>query len=169
MPEKIAVGTGFVEKAVGFAGSFSQRPVSYTHLTQQLARNVFLTHKVSWQRKIQEIFISFQLERIYSKDDILEFYINNIYFSDGYYGIQAASRGYFDQDVSELNLSQIAFLCAIPNNPTPVSYTHLIRILFGTGTCRQFPNLTFAPRKTCHIWAATSRFNAINVTARLSI
>ena len=87
-------------------------------ITQQLARNVFLTHKVSWQRKIQEIFISFQLERIYSKDDILEFYINNIYFSDGYYGIQAASRGYFDQDVSELNLSQIAFLCAIPNNPT---------------------------------------------------
>lgn len=87
-------------------------------ITQQLARNVFLTHKVSWERKVQEIFISFQLERLYSKDDILEFYINNIYFSDGYYGIQAASRGYFDQDVSELDLSQIAFLCAIPNNPT---------------------------------------------------
>lgn len=87
-------------------------------ITQQLARNIFLTHQVSWQRKIEEIFISFELEDLYSKDEILEFYVNNIYFSNGYYGIQAASKGYFGQEVCDLSLSQIAFLCAIPNNPT---------------------------------------------------
>ncbi len=54
----------------------------------------------------------------YTKDQILEFYLNNIYYGNGYYGIGAAGRGYFDSGVDELDLSQIAFLCAIPNNPT---------------------------------------------------
>ena len=87
-------------------------------ITQQLSRNVFLTHKVSWQRKVEEIFISLELEKKYSKEDIMEYYLNNIYFSNGYYGIQAASQGYFGKDADELSLSQIAFLCAIPNSPT---------------------------------------------------
>lgn len=87
-------------------------------ITQQLSRNVFLTHKVSWQRKVEEIFISLELEQKYSKEDIMEFYLNNIYFSNGYYGIQAASQGYFNKNADELSLSQIAFLCAIPNSPT---------------------------------------------------
>lgn len=87
-------------------------------ITQQLSRNVFLTHKVSWQRKVEEIFIAVQLEKKYTKEDIMEFYLNNIYFSNGYYGIQAASKGYFKKDANELSLSQIAFLCAIPNSPT---------------------------------------------------
>lgn len=86
-------------------------------ITQQLARNIYLTHTVKWERKVEEIFIAMALERKYSKEEILEFYINNIYFSNGYYGIQAASRGYFSKDVSELSLSEIAFLCAIPNSP----------------------------------------------------
>ena len=87
-------------------------------ITQQLSRNVFLTHKVSWQRKVEEIFISVELEKKYSKEDIMEYYLNNIYFSNGYYGIQAASQGYFGKNADELSLSQIAFLCAIPNSPT---------------------------------------------------
>ncbi len=87
-------------------------------ITQQLSRNVFLTHKVSWQRKVEEIFISIELEKKYSKEDIMEYYLNNIYFSNGYYGIQAASQGYFGKDVEELSLSQITFLCAIPNGPS---------------------------------------------------
>ena len=87
-------------------------------ITQQLSRNVFLTHKVSWQRKVEEIFISIELEKKYSKEDIMEFYLNNVYFSKGYYGIQAASQGYFNKNVDELSLSQIAFLCAIPNGPS---------------------------------------------------
>ena len=87
-------------------------------ITQQLARNVFLSHERTWERKMEEIFIATELEKKYSKDKILEFYLNNIYFGNGYYGIQAASRGYFDLDVKNLNLSQMVFLCAIPNNPT---------------------------------------------------
>lgn len=87
-------------------------------ITQQLARNIFLTHQVSWERKTEEIFVSLELEKIYSKTKILEFYINNIYFMNGYYGIEAASKGYFNKSVNELSLSQIAFLCAVPNNPT---------------------------------------------------
>lgn len=87
-------------------------------ITQQLSRNVFLSHHVSWQRKVEEIFIATELEKKYSKEDIMEFYLNNIYFSSGYYGIQAASKGYFRKEVDQLSLSQIAFLCAIPNSPT---------------------------------------------------
>lgn len=87
-------------------------------ITQQLARNIFLNQDKTWQRKIEEMFIATELEKKYSKNQILEYYLNNIYFGNGYYGIQAASIGYFNIGASELNLSQIAFLCAIPNNPT---------------------------------------------------
>lgn len=87
-------------------------------ITQQLARTVFLTQDKTWQRKVEEIFIATELEKKYSKTEILEFYLNNIYFGNGYYGIQAASMGYFNTEVKNLDLSQIAFLCAIPNNPT---------------------------------------------------
>lgn len=87
-------------------------------ITQQLARNIFLTHEVSFERKFKEIFIAMELERKYSKDLILEFYLNNIYFANGYYGIEAASRGYFGKGVSDLSLGEITFLCAVPNNPT---------------------------------------------------
>lgn len=87
-------------------------------ITQQLARTVFLTNEVSYERKLKEIFIAVELENKYSKNLIMEFYLNNIYFANGHYGIGAASNGYFSKNVSELSLSEIAFLCAIPNNPT---------------------------------------------------
>lgn len=87
-------------------------------ITQQLARNVFLTHQVSMERKVKEMFIAREIEKKYSKEQILEFYINNIYFGNGYYGIEAASRGYFSKSVTELSLGEIAYICAIPNNPT---------------------------------------------------
>ena len=87
-------------------------------ITMQLARNTFLNQNKNWRRKVEEIFIARELEKVYEKEDILEFYINNIYFGNGYYGIQSASRGYFNKTVDRLNLSEIAFLCAIPNNPT---------------------------------------------------
>ncbi len=86
-------------------------------ITQQLARNIYLTHTVNWERKVEEIFISMALEKQYTKEEILEFYINNVYFSNGYYGIQAASQGYFHKGAEELSLSEAAFLCAIPNSP----------------------------------------------------
>ncbi len=87
-------------------------------ITQQLARNIFLSHERTWERKIEEMFLAVEMEKVYSKNKIMEFYLNNVYFSSGYYGIQAASKGYFNTEVSNLSLSQIAFLCAIPNNPS---------------------------------------------------
>lgn len=87
-------------------------------ITQQLAKNIYLTNTVSYERKIREIFCALALEEKYSKDEILEFYINNIYFGNGYYGIGSASLGYFSKPVSELSVNEIAFLCAIVNNPT---------------------------------------------------
>ncbi len=87
-------------------------------ITQQLARDVFLSQDKTWERKIEEIYIAVELEKKYSKDDILEFYINNIYFKNGYYGLEAAAQGYFSKSAKDLTLSETAFLCAIPNNPT---------------------------------------------------
>lgn len=87
-------------------------------ITQQLARNVFLSHEVTYERKIEEIFTAQELEKKYTKFDILEFYLNEIYFANGHYGIQAAAQAYFGEGIASLSLSQTAFLCAIPNNPT---------------------------------------------------
>lgn len=87
-------------------------------ITQQLSKLIFLTQERTWERKIEEMFIAVGLEKVYSKDKIMEFYLNNVYFGNGYYGIQAAGRGYFNKDARDLSLSQIAFLCAIPNNPS---------------------------------------------------
>lgn len=86
-------------------------------ITQQLSRSVFLTQKVSYERKIEEIFIAQELEKKYTKEQIMEFYINDIYCANGHYGLQAAARGYFGEGVSGLSMSQIVFLCAIPNSP----------------------------------------------------
>ena len=86
-------------------------------ITQQLARGVFLTNQVTYERKIGEIFIAQELEKKYSKTQIMEFYLNEIYFANGHYGIQAAAQAYFGKDAASLSLSQMAFLCAIPNNP----------------------------------------------------
>ena len=87
-------------------------------ITQQVAKNVFLSQEVTWERKIKEIFLAWELEKMYSKEQILEFYLNNIYFSNGYYGVEAAAKGYFGKSVSELSVSEQAFIAAIPNNPT---------------------------------------------------
>ena len=87
-------------------------------ITMQLARNVFLSQEKTWQRKVEEMFIAMNLEEKYTKDQIMEFYLNNIYFGNGYYGIESASRGYFNRGISDLELPEIVFLCAIPNNPS---------------------------------------------------
>ncbi len=87
-------------------------------ITQQLARNVFLSHEVSWQRKVKEMFIAWELEKEYSKDEILEFYVNNIFYANNCYGIEAASQKYFGKPTAECSISEVAFLCAIPNSPS---------------------------------------------------
>ena len=91
-------------------------------ITQQVAKNLYFigTDANSLYRKIAEIFMAYDLEGTYSKDDILEFYINTIYFGDGYYGIGAASRGYFKKEPSELTLDELTLLAGIPNAPRSI-------------------------------------------------
>ena len=102
-------------KAILESGSLSQ---GGSTITMQLARNIYLDNGKRWERKIKEMFIAIELEKLYSKNKIMEYYLNNIYFANGYYGIQAACTGYFSCDLKDLSLSQIAFLCAIPNSPS---------------------------------------------------
>lgn len=86
-------------------------------ITQQLAKNAYLTQEQTFRRKIQEMFLAFQLERRYTKDEILELYLNQIYFGQGAYGVQAAAKTYFGKDVSDLDLNESAMLAGIPKSP----------------------------------------------------
>lgn len=86
-------------------------------ITQQLSRNLFLTHERTYDRKLKELLISYRIEQQLTKEEILELYINTIYFQNGVYGIEKASRYYFNKPVKELSLGEIALLAAIPNNP----------------------------------------------------
>ncbi|WP_310552075.1 transglycosylase domain-containing protein [Paenibacillus glufosinatiresistens] len=94
-------------------------------LTQQLARNLYLSHEKTWTRKMREAMYTLQIEMKYSKDDILHMYLNEIYYGHGAYGIEAASRMYFGKSASELNLAESALLAGIPKGPTYYSpYAH---------------------------------------------
>ena len=86
-------------------------------ITQQLVRNYFLGHEQTYNRKLSELLYAYQLEKMYSKEQIIELYVNTIFFQNGIYGFEAASRFYFGRSSNELSLAEIAFLTAIPNNP----------------------------------------------------
>ncbi len=86
-------------------------------ISQQLAQNAFLTTETSYKRKVQEIWLAIQLERNYSKEEILEMYLNRIYFGNGAYGVEAASRTYFNKNVSELNIAEAAMIAGAVRSP----------------------------------------------------
>lgn len=109
---------GVLRAAVSIVTNKGEVTQGGSTITQQLARTIFLNNERTWKRKVKEMFIAVELEKKYSKEDILEFYLNNVYFSNGYYGIQAASKGYFNKDAKDLTMSEAAFLCSIPNAPT---------------------------------------------------
>lgn len=90
-------------------------------ITQQVGRLMYFTQEKSPIRKIAEIFVAFDLERNYSKDEILEMYLNIIYFGNGYYGIHAASEGFFDKAPNELTLYEATYLAGLPNAPSVYS------------------------------------------------
>ena len=87
-------------------------------ITQQVAKNFLLTSEVSIKRKIKEAILAFRIERAYSKERIMELYLNQIYLGQGTYGIAAASLEYFDKSVSELNFEEAALLAALPKAPS---------------------------------------------------
>lgn len=87
-------------------------------ITQQLAKNIYFSREKKFSRKVAEVFVAFNLEKNYSKEDILELYINIVYFGDGHYGIKQASLGYFNKLPKDLNLSEITMLAGLPNAPS---------------------------------------------------
>ena len=87
-------------------------------ITQQLAKNAFLTPEKTFSRKVKEAILTYQIERTYTKDEILERYLNEIYYGSGSYGIKNAAEQYFRKDVKDLNIAEAALLAGIPNRPT---------------------------------------------------
>ena len=87
-------------------------------ITQQLAKNAFLTPEKTFSRKVKEAILTYQIERTYTKDEILERYLNEIYYGSGSYGIKNAAEQYFKKDVKDLNIAESALLAGIPNRPT---------------------------------------------------
>ena len=87
-------------------------------ITQQLVKLTYLSTEQSFSRKFKEAIISLELEKKFSKEEILSYYINDVYFGNNVYGINAAAYEYFNKPAKELTLSETAFLCSIPNNPS---------------------------------------------------
>src|SRR3954470_24298549 len=92
-------------------------------ITQQLARQSFLTPNKSYRRKIQELILAARLERLYTKPQILELYFNKVYFGDGLYGVEAASRGYFGKHASEVTVAEAALLAGLVKSPSTYAPT----------------------------------------------
>ncbi|MBM7703825.1 transglycosylase domain-containing protein [Metabacillus iocasae] len=90
-------------------------------ITQQLARNLYLSNEKTIKRKVDEMFISIGLEQNFTKDQILELYVNQIYFGSGVYGIGAASKLYFNKEVQDLTISEAALLAGLPKAPSTYS------------------------------------------------
>ena len=96
----------------------SKRLQGASTITQQVAKNFLLTNEVSIKRKIKEAILAFRIEKAYSKNRIMELYLNQIYLGSGAYGIAAASLEYFDKSVKELSYSESALLAALPKAPS---------------------------------------------------
>ncbi|HTE94696.1 MAG TPA: transglycosylase domain-containing protein, partial [Bradyrhizobium sp.] len=111
--------TGMARAAVLYAQNYgsNRRPQGASTITQQVAKNFLLTNEVSFTRKIKEALLAMRLERTYSKDKILELYLNEIYLGLGAYGVAAASLVYFDKSVNELTVAEAAYLAALPKAP----------------------------------------------------
>jgi penicillin-binding protein 1A len=111
--------SGMARAALVYAQNFGsgRRPQGASTITQQVAKNFFFSSEVSFARKIKEALLAMRLERAYSKDKILELYLNEIYLGQGAYGIAAASLVYFDKSVNELTVAEAAFLAALPKAP----------------------------------------------------
>jgi penicillin-binding protein 1A len=102
---------------LGQLGS-DRRPIGASTITQQVAKNFLLTNEVSISRKIKEIILALRIEKAYSKDHILELYLNEIYLGYGSYGVAAAALNYFDKSLDELTIAEAAYLAALPKAPS---------------------------------------------------
>jgi penicillin-binding protein 1A len=94
------------------------RPIGASTITQQVAKNLLLSSEVSYTRKVREAILAYRIEDALSKEQILELYLNQIFLGRNAYGVQAASRAYFDKDVDQLTLPEMAYLSILPKAPS---------------------------------------------------
>ena len=117
-------------------------------ITQQLAKNIYFIDMNPFSRKLAEIFMAFAIEDNYSKEEILELYVNTSYFGDGYYGIKEACNGYLDKEPSEMDLNECTMMAGIPNAPSVYAPTknpdltksrqeHVLETMVGNGYISQ--------------------------------
>lgn len=112
------MGVDFRGTARAVVSTLSGREVQGgSTITQQLAKNAFLTQERTITRKIKEAFLARELEKRYTKDEILEMYLNHIYFGQGAYGVESAARYYFGKEAKDLSIAESATLAAIPKSP----------------------------------------------------
>lgn len=113
--------------AIGRAALNDLRAMAFVEggstITQQLAKNLYFTQEKELTRKAAEMFMAFDLEKNYSKDEILELYVNSIYFGSGYTGVAQASRGYFGKEPAEMTDYESTLLAGIPNAPSVYALT----------------------------------------------
>src|SRR6201993_3312355 len=115
--------SGMARAALLYAQNYGSncRPQGASTITQQVAKNFFFSSEVSFVRKIKEALLAMRIERAYSKDRILELYLNQIYLGLGAHGIAAASLVYFDKPVNELTIAEAAYLAALPKAPSTLN------------------------------------------------
>ena len=116
---------GLIRVGMGYIKSSGEEVHGASTLTQQLVKNTYLSSEVSIDRKVKEMLIAVGLTDKYKKTDLMEYYVNNACFGNGIYGISGAAKAYFNKGVSDLSLSETAYLCAIPNRPSyydPLKY-----------------------------------------------
>lgn len=94
-----------------------RRMVGASTITQQVAKNFLLTQEVSWERKFKEAILALRIERAFTKDRILELYLNKIYLGYGSYGVATAALNYFDKPLDQLSVAEVAYLAALPKAP----------------------------------------------------
>ncbi len=166
--------TGMARAAVVYAQNYgsNRRPQGASTITQQVAKNFLLTNEVSFTRKIKEALLAMRIERAYTKDKILELYLNEIYLGLSAYGVAAASLVYFDKSVNELTVAEASYLAALPKAPAilhPVRNrdraierrNYVIDRLFENGWIKQAEAI--AARKEPLL--VTSRSNAAHIFA----
>src|SRR3984885_4040263 len=118
--------TGIGRAAMVFVQNYGsgKRPQGASTITQQVAKNFLLTNETTFSRKIREALLAMKIERTFSKQKILELYLNEIYLGVGAYGVAAASLLYFDKSVHELTIPEAAYLAALPKGPNNYNPFH---------------------------------------------
>ena len=116
-------GINFKSQARALQANIASKEIKQgaSTITQQLIKNTMLTKEKTFDRKVKELILAFELERKYTKDEILELYLNQIPYGLNTYGIQAASKTIFDKDAKDLTLAEAAILASLPNRPSHLS------------------------------------------------